>query len=244
MESLHHDPLTHQPYDLTVHVPHIVPCCGETCAITTIHHAKSTVDKCPFCAKALPDAGWVVNKPICEMLSAQAQPHKPKGMSGKCLKTLRSHTGMVRCLQILPSGQLASGSQDNSIKIWDTTAATCLKIFQGHTESVLCLQILPSGQLASGSCDDTIKIWDSTASTCLKTFQGHTDSVLCLQMLPSGQLASGSEDYTIKIWDTTAATCLKTLKGHSNLVMCLQMLPLGQLASGSYEDKSIWCLVD
>ena len=77
MESLHHDPLTKQPYDLTVHVPHIVPCCGETCAITTIHHAKSTTNKCPFCAEALPEAGWLVNKLICRMLSEQAQLKAP-----------------------------------------------------------------------------------------------------------------------------------------------------------------------
>ena len=73
MESLHHDPITHQPYDLTVHVPHIVPCCGETCAITTIHHAKSTTNKCPFCAETLPDAGWLTNKAIFRKLSAQAK---------------------------------------------------------------------------------------------------------------------------------------------------------------------------
>ena len=73
MESLHHDPITHQPYDPTIHVPHMVPCCGETCAITTIHHAKSTTNKCPFCAETLPDAGWLVNKAIFRMLSAQAK---------------------------------------------------------------------------------------------------------------------------------------------------------------------------
>ena len=77
MESLHHDPLTKQPYDLTVHVPHIIPCCGETCAITTIHHAKSTTNKCPFCAEALPDAGWLINKLVCRVLSEQTQLRAP-----------------------------------------------------------------------------------------------------------------------------------------------------------------------
>ena len=77
MESLYRDPLTHQPYDLTIHVPHILPCCGETCSITTIHHSKSTTNKCPFCAKALPEAGWLINKLICRMLSTQAQSKAP-----------------------------------------------------------------------------------------------------------------------------------------------------------------------
>ena len=139
MESLHHNPITHQPYDLTVHVPHIVPCCGETCAITTIHHAKSTNNKCPFCAETLPDVDWLVNKVISGILSAQTQPYKPKEIRGKCLKTLRGQTKTVRSLQILPSGQLASGADDSNIRIWDTTAGTCLKTLRGHTSYVWCL---------------------------------------------------------------------------------------------------------
>ena len=95
MESLHYDPLTKQPYDLTVHVPHIVPCCGETCAITTIHHAKSTTSKCPFCAEALPDAGWIINKLVCRMLSAQAQPKAPDHDS-KSLLRLRNSCSVHR----------------------------------------------------------------------------------------------------------------------------------------------------
>ena len=192
MESLHYDPITHQPYDLTVHVPYIVPCCGETYAMTTIHHAKLTTNKCPSCAKALPDAGWLINKVICGVLPAQTKVHKPKKVRGKCLKTLRGHIGSLLCLQMLHSGQLVSGSGDKTIKIWDTTAGICLKTFQGHTNFVSCLQMLPSGQLASGSWDKTIKIWNTTTGTCLKTLQGHTGYVHCLQVLAPDQLASSS----------------------------------------------------
>ena len=204
METFDHNHITHHPYDLTVHVPHTLPCCGKTCAITTIHDAKSTTNKCPFCAEVLPDADWLVNKLICGMLSAQTEPHKPKEMRGKCLKTLRSHTKMVDCLRMLSLGQLVSSSADGTIKIWDTAGGSCLKTLKGHTNHVFSLQMLPSGQLASGSYDTTIKIWDTTAATCLKTLRGHTHYVFCLQMLPSGHLASGSADNTIKIWNTTS----------------------------------------
>ena len=366
MESLHHDPLTHQPYDLIIHVPHIVPCCGETCAITTIHHAKSTTNKCPFCAEVLPDAGWPVNKLICHIISAQAQnqprlqnkasdednasrlghknpcrvhPNKSASMiciddnmllCSKCISETNHHIGhqiedFSRCLKLLTTGlaevkpkvitlrtrceqalekvyneakiqlqakldeqiaeservleQLqileASGHCNPMFSINDAQAfcrkvqemdaetkaaelekamqtrienwleeqlqcmrvrqsekpkelrGECLKTLQGHTDSVLCLQMLPLGQLASGSQDNNIKIWDTAAATCLKTLQGHTGWVRCLQMLPVGQLASGSCDNTIKIWNTTTATCLKTLQGHSDAVCCLQVLPSG-----------------
>ena len=66
------DPITQQSYDLTVHIPHILPCCGKTCAITTIHDAQADTDKCPFCIETLSKLDLVVNKDVCQLLSAQS----------------------------------------------------------------------------------------------------------------------------------------------------------------------------
>jgi len=62
-------------------------------------------------------------------------------------------------LAILPTGSLASGSDDKKIKIWNTLNGANLNTLSGHTGSVNTLVLIPDGTLASGSSDKTIKIW-------------------------------------------------------------------------------------
>jgi WD40 repeat protein len=60
----------------------------------------------------------------------------------------------------LPNGGLASGSLDNTIKIWDSSTWELKRTLTGHNNSVWSLAVLQNGDLASGSADKTIKIWD------------------------------------------------------------------------------------
>jgi len=54
---------------------------------------------------------------------------------------------------------LASGSFDNTIKIWNLISGECIQTLKGHTNVVCSLATLPDNKLASGSSDETIKIW-------------------------------------------------------------------------------------
>jgi hypothetical protein len=142
---------------------------------------------------------------------------------------------------VLPDGRLISGSQDETLKIWDVASQQCLATFTGHTHVVNCLTVLPDGRLVSGSHDKTLKIWDVASQRCLATLTGHTDSVRCLTVLPDGRLVSGSSDDTLKIWDVAKQQCLATLSGHTNSVYCLTVLPSGRLVSGSHDKTlKIW----
>ena len=75
------------------------------------------------------------------------------------LLTLTGHTSDVNALTVLSDGSLVSGSDDNTIKIWDIKNGQTIKTLTGHTDSVYALTVLPDGSLASGSYDNTIKIW-------------------------------------------------------------------------------------
>ena len=97
-------------------------------------------------------------------------------LQGKCFKTLQGHTDAITCLLLLPAGQLASGSQDTTIRIWDYKMNVCLKILRGHSHTVVCLQLLRSGQLVSCSPDNTVRVWDYKTGICLKTLRRHAFS--------------------------------------------------------------------
>ena len=67
---------------------------------------------------------------------------------------------MINALCVLPGNKLASGSADNTIKIWDIVTGKCEQTLEGHQDFVRSICILPKNKLASCSIDKTIKIWD------------------------------------------------------------------------------------
>ena len=73
--------------------------------------------------------------------------------------TLEGHSINVTSLAFLGEGKLASGSDDKTIKIWNTETGNCERTLRGHSDSVRSLAFLGEGRLASGSDDNTIKIW-------------------------------------------------------------------------------------
>ncbi len=78
------------------------------------------------------------------------------------LRTLTGHTKNVFGLALSPDESLlASGSLDNTTKIWNyTSQTTAFMTLTGHTNLVRALCFVSDQILASGSFDNTIKIWN------------------------------------------------------------------------------------
>ncbi|MBD1931265.1 MULTISPECIES: eIF2A-related protein [Cyanophyceae] len=156
----------------------------------------------------------------------------------RCANTLSGHSNHVYSVAISADGQIASGSADNTIKIWDLTTGDSICTFTGHSGSVSSLAFSPDGQtLASGSADNTIKLWYSRTGV---TFTEHSDELHCVAFSPNGKtVASGSKDKTIKIWDFNTGEVICTLTGHKEAVCPIIFSSDGQnLISGS-SDKTI-----
>jgi WD40 repeat protein len=166
-----------------------------------------------------------------------------------CLKTLRGHLSRVWTIAFSPDGQmLASGSDDQTIRLWNAHDGTCLTVLHGHTGGVTSVRFSPNGQLlASASEDSSIRLWSVDCRTYLKTLQGHTRWVRAVAFSPDGQtLASSSDDRTVRLWEVKTGTCRQTLQGHTGWVTSLSFSPNGQTLASSSEDASVrlWSVQD
>ncbi len=147
-----------------------------------------------------------------------------------------------------PDGtKLASGSSDQTIKIWNMSSGNEISTLHGHEGSVYSVAWNPDGtKLASGSGDKTIKIWDASSGNEITTLLGHNDNVWSVAWSPDGsKLASGSSIGSIKliiIWDMTTGNEINTIRGHNKTVSSVTWSPDGtKLASGSYDGSiKIW----
>ena len=159
-----------------------------------------------------------------------------------CFKTLKRHSSSVKSVNWSPDGKyLASGSLDETVKIWDAKNGRIIKTLRKHSDGVEYVIWSPDGKyLASGSLDNTVIIWDAKSGKELQTLEGHSDDVNSVSWSPDGRyLASASKDKTIVIWNANSGEEIHTLYGHSDDVNSVSWSPDGKyLASGSW-DKTV-----
>ncbi|KAG9393247.1 WD domain G-beta repeat [Carpediemonas membranifera] len=124
----------------------------------------------------------------------------------------------ANCVEFTKSGLVASGSDEGSIKIWESTTLERLHVMEGHRGSVFSIAINHTQTvLASSSFDRTVKLWSMSTGRCIKTLKGHGSIVWDVAFSPSeSTIASASADGTVKLWDAAVGNCIKTLSGHDD----------------------------
>ena len=154
--------------------------------------------------------------------------------------------------------QLASGSFDNTIRIWCLLTDTCLHTLSEHTSWIRSLLYVPreksSHFLVSGSRDTTVRVWtlrgdddddDNDTWQCVHTLSGHTDGIRnVIHVRTRNQLVSCSWDHTVRVWCMRTGECMQILDEHAASVKCVLVFPLGAetyLVSGSNDHTlKVW----
>ncbi|MBD2201038.1 serine/threonine protein kinase [Calothrix sp. FACHB-1219] len=119
------------------------------------------------------------------------------------LGTLSGHAWAVLTVAFSPDGKiLATGSDDNTIKLWQVNTGQVITTLLGHSWSVVAVAFTIDGtMLISASRDRTVKLWQVSTAKEIATLSGHADSVSTVAVSQVAQLiASASKDKTIKLW--------------------------------------------
>ncbi|CAO3587488.1 unnamed protein product [Absidia cylindrospora] len=134
---------------------------------------------------------------------------------------LEGHKESVRALAA-HGNTLASGSYDNTVRLWDLETGELKHRLEGHTQKVYSVAIDAQRQRCiSGSMDSTIRIFNMIDGTCERVLRGHTILVGLLG-LTKNYLVSAAADSTLRVWTTDSDDCHHILSGHKGAITTFQ----------------------
>src|SRR6185436_11268748 len=123
------------------------------------------------------------------------------------------HTGPVNALALSPDGRfLVSGSEDLTLKIWDTATGNVLRTLSGHDQPVLAADISPDGRLiASGSADQTVRLWDVVTGQSSRVAT-HTSAVKNVVFSHDGRQLISLGNNEVKVSDVSGKREVTSVK--------------------------------
>ena len=97
------------------------------------------------------------------------------GITGTQSAILSEHTESVEFVAFSSDGTLlASGSDDETVKLWDVQTGGVVNTFYGHTNLVYSVSLsVDCTMIASGSADKTIHLWNIQMEECHQIIEQH-----------------------------------------------------------------------
>lgn len=157
---------------------------------------------------------------------------------GKLLISYTAHTNTVSSVAWSPQRGLyiASGSWDQSVRVWRTSTGVDVRNYTGHNDQINAVAWSPDGQkIASASNDNTVKLWNALQEGGTSfAYWNHQRNVNAVTWSPDGQMiASASDDRTVRLWRPDG-TDIGVFTRHNDSVRTVGWSPDGKyLASGS-----------
>ena len=189
----------------------------------------------PVCTLSIPlamDVGALAsignNKLI---LGAKGELQLFNGKNKSITEISKDHIGRINCLIKLSNGNVASGGQDSTIKIWDINKKEILFTLKGHTSIIWDIRELEGNKLISASDDNKCKVWDLTTKKELYTlFSSNMRQISSIAVLKNNNviISSGKQVMLFNLNTQEQESCLDIKYG----VWILRELSNGDIAAG------------
>ncbi len=139
------------------------------------------------------------------------------------------HTGSVNALALSPDGRfLVSGSEDVTLKIWDTATGNVLRTLSGHEQPVLAVAISPDGRwIASGGADATVRVWNVLTGESTR-IASHSGAVKNVVFSDDGKRLTSLGNSEVKVYDLAGGRQLTSVRSGDSE-------PQGMAATGAMD---------
>ncbi|XVF50627.1 hypothetical protein PTKIN_Ptkin04bG0116900 [Pterospermum kingtungense] len=138
--------------------------------------------------------------------------------------TLKGHSRTIRAISS-DRAKVVSGSDDQSVIVWDKQTTQLLEELKGHDAQVSCVRMLSGERVLTSAHDGTVKMWDVRTDTCVATVGRCSSAVLCMEYDDStGILAAAGRDAVANIWDIRAGRQMHKLLGHTKWIRSIRMV--------------------
>lgn len=135
---------------------------------------------------------------------------------------------------------VATGSQDKTVKVWDSNDFTLKGILKGHKRGIWDCQFSSHDRvIATCSGDKTIKLWSLGDYSCIRTFQGHSAGTLRVRFLSGGlQLITCDGEGIIRLTDIRSSECVFSIDAHEDKIWALDLSTDGKmLVTGAADSR-------
>ena len=157
-------------------------------------------------------------------------------------RILEGHTDIVNDVDFAPNGyQLASGSKDQTIKLWNASSGKIDLTIDGRCGAINAVDFSPNGRwIASAGSESKVGVWDATTGENKWLHERHDGQVNGVAFSPDGSklISCGDDDVAI-IWNLESGNVDRKLEGHSERVMSVSYSPDGKSIATAGYDKSI-----
>ena len=158
---------------------------------------------------------------------------------GKVTGELKGQRGQVTGVAYSPDGKLlASSSDDETVRLWNTTDATSVRVLSGHKFPVTGVTFSPDGKRVVSAAGDETRVtkkgevitWDVASGRQLAVFQDHKKAATGAAFSPDGKfLVTTSFDEKVNVYSTAKNQPLGFFGGHGRPTTSAVFSPDGQI---------------